>query len=67
MNLTARETKNKILADMTPDERSQAIVGETLTGYVIVTDRRVFDIYMYHPDATEVLVKGNVGDWEDYE
>lgn len=66
MNLTARETKNKILADMPASESLDALVGTTRDGFIILTERRVFEIYTIR-DAIDVSVKKTVGDWEDYE
>lgn len=68
MKRTVREVKNAILSDMTYEERTNAVVGDTgYGGYLIVTPGRVFEIYEYRDGTIDVSVKKTVGDWEDYE
>lgn len=43
--LTAREVKNKVINQFPKDEREDHIVGDTRYGYMIVTDKRVVEVY----------------------
>lgn len=44
--LTARETKNKILADMTADERDRAVWGETRSGgFLIIGNTSIYHVF----------------------
>lgn len=68
MALTLKEIKNKVLADMTPEERLITIVAEVRSGgYILLGLGRVFEIYE-SGSTVYVSVRGlEPGGWEDYE
>ena len=46
MGLTARETANKLVANLPENEQGDAVIAETKRGdYFIITDYRIFEIY----------------------
>ena len=66
--LTARETKNKILANFSESERDDAVVGETRNGgYLIATHSMVVEVYVSAGTVfTQAFTRESYG-WEDYD
>lgn len=68
MPLTARETKNKILANLTESERDDAIVGETKQGgYLIATHNKVIEVYTSGREVYVQAFTNQFDGWEDYD
>ncbi len=66
--LTARETKNKILADMETSERIDAVVAETREGgFIIMTERAVYEVYHSGRDVYAQRQELEGSGWEPVE